>query len=140
MGLQDMMENDMTNIIQPDPKLQQDLVDVLLRFTRYPVALVCGIAGMNLRIGVHPQDQPYQRLRWRSLNQSGKAKSLQFTCVVFGINSPSFHAQYVSQQHHAKKKKKKKNEHTVTPETVLCFTYMDKNMDSVKTFDVAIKL
>ena len=41
MGLQDMMENDMTNIIQPDPKLQQDLVDVLLRFTRYPVALVC---------------------------------------------------------------------------------------------------
>ena len=39
-----------------------------------------------------------------------------------------------------KKKKKKKNEHTVTPETVLCFTYMDKNMDSVKTFDVAIKL
>ena len=108
MGLQDMMENDMTNIIQPDPKLQQDLVDVLLRFTRYPVALVCGIAGMNLRIGVHPQDQPYQRLRWRSLNQSGKAKSLQFTCVVFGINSPSFHAQYVSQQHHEKKKKKKR--------------------------------
>lgn len=52
MGLQDMMENDMTNIIQPDPKSPQDLVDVLLRFTRYPVAFVCGSAGMNLRIGV----------------------------------------------------------------------------------------
>ena len=46
----------LNDVIQPGPKLQQDLVDVLLRFRRYPVALVCDIAEMYLRIGVHPQD------------------------------------------------------------------------------------
>ena len=44
----------LNDVIQPGPKLQQDLVDVLFR--RYPVALVCDIAEMYLRIGVHPQD------------------------------------------------------------------------------------
>ena len=46
----------LNDVIQPGPKLQQDLVDVLLRFRRYPVALVCDIAEIYLRIGVHPQD------------------------------------------------------------------------------------
>ena len=31
----------LNDVIQPGPKLQQDLVDVLLRFRRYPVALLC---------------------------------------------------------------------------------------------------
>ena len=34
----------------------------LLRFRRYPVALVWDIAEMCLRIGVHPEDRPYQRM------------------------------------------------------------------------------
>ena len=46
----------LNDVIQPGPKLQQDLVDILLKFRRYPVALVCDIAEMYLRIGVHPQD------------------------------------------------------------------------------------
>ena len=66
----------LNDVIQPGPKLQQDLVDVLLRFRRYPVALVCDITEMYLRIGVHLQDRPYQRVLWRSLNQSEKPKIL----------------------------------------------------------------
>ena len=71
---------------------------------------------------------------WRSLNLSEKLKLLQFTCVVFRINSSPFHAQYLT-QHHAKK-----IEYPLAAETVLCFTYMDDNMDLVKTCDEAIKL
>ena len=78
------------NVIKPSPKLQHDLVDVLLRFRRYSMALVCDIPGMYVRIGVHPQDRPYQRVLWRSLNQSKKPKTLQFPCVVFGINLSTF--------------------------------------------------
>ena len=126
----------LNDAIQPRPKLQQDLVDVLLRFRRYPVALMCNIAEMYLRIGVHPPDRPYQRVLRRSLNQSEKPKILQFTCVVFRINSSPFYAQYVSQQH----AKKNKNEYPLAAETVLCSTYMDDSMDSVKTCDEAIKL
>ena len=38
------------------PKLQQELFDVLLRFHRYPAALVCDIAEMYLQISLHPTD------------------------------------------------------------------------------------
>ena len=79
-------------------KLQQALVNVLLRFRIYQVALLCDVYS----IGEQPQDRPYKRKLSRSLNQSEKPKILQFTCVVFGINSSPFHAQYVS-QHNAKK-------------------------------------
>ena len=72
----------LNDIIQSGPKLQQDLVDVLLRFRRYPVAIVCNIAEMYLRIRVHPQDRPYQRVLWKSLNKSEKL--LQF-CKDFTI-------------------------------------------------------
>ena len=126
----------LNDVIQPGPKLQQDLVDVLLRFRRYPVALVCDITEMYLRIGVHLQDRPYQRVLWRSLNQSEKPNILQFTCVVFAINSSPCHAQYVS-QHHAKKNN---NEYPLAEETVLCSTYVNDSMNSVKTCDEAINL
>ena len=46
----------LNGLIQSGPKLQQDLVDVLLRFRRYPLAHVCDIAEIYLKIGVHPQD------------------------------------------------------------------------------------
>ena len=38
------------------PKLQRELIDVLLRFQRYPVAIACDIAEMYLRIELFPED------------------------------------------------------------------------------------
>ena len=55
--------------ISPGPKLQKDLNDVLLRFRKHPVALVCGISEMYLRIEVAPKDRPYLRFLWRSLEK-----------------------------------------------------------------------
>ena len=40
------------------PKLQRDLFDVLLRFRRFLVALVCDIAEMYLRMGIAAEDKP----------------------------------------------------------------------------------
>ena len=56
----------LNDIIHPRPKLKQDLINVLLIFQRYPIALVCNIAKMSLRIC--SIDQPYQRIL-RSLKQ-----------------------------------------------------------------------
>ena len=44
------------------PKLQNDLFNVLLRFRRYPVALICDIAEMYLRVKLHPKDRSYHCL------------------------------------------------------------------------------
>ena len=73
---------------------------------------------------------------WRSLNQSAKPKILQFTSVVFVINSSPFYAQYVSQHY----LKNNKNGYPLSAETLLCSTYMNDSMESVKTCDEAIKL
>ena len=49
----------MTDITYIGAKLQRDLVEVLLRFRRFPVALVCDVAQMYLYIGIALKDQPY---------------------------------------------------------------------------------
>ena len=52
----------LNDIIHPGPKLQQDLVNVLLRFRRCPIALVCDMVEIHLRTGICSIDQPYQRI------------------------------------------------------------------------------
>ena len=43
-------------IIYQGPKLQQDLVNMLLQFTSHPVVLICDKAEIYLRIGIHSDD------------------------------------------------------------------------------------
>ena len=73
--------------ILPGPKLQNDLVNILLRFRRNPIALVADISQMYLRIQIAPPDRRYFRFLWRDLdikrtrkfmssNESSLAKSL----------------------------------------------------------------
>ena len=40
----------LNDVICQGPKLQNDLLNVLLRFRRHPIALVCDIAEMYLRV------------------------------------------------------------------------------------------
>ena len=89
----------LNDVIHQGPKLQQDIVKVLLRFRRHSVALVCDIAEMYLRVGIHPDDQKYQRLLWRNLDPTSKPDILQFNRMVFGINSSTFGAQFISREH-----------------------------------------
>lgn len=60
----------LNDVIHPGLKLKQDLINVLLRFRRYPIALVCDISEMYLRIAIRAIDQPYHRIQWRSLKQN----------------------------------------------------------------------
>ncbi|XP_068719623.1 uncharacterized protein [Montipora capricornis] len=94
----------LNDVIYQGPKLQKDLKDVLLRFRRHPVGLVCDIAEMYLRIEVTPKDRSCQRFLWRSLDQQTKPEEYEFNRVVFGINSSPFQAQFVSQTHAEKHK------------------------------------
>ena len=94
----------LNDAINQGPKLQRDLFDVLLRFRRFPVAIVCDIAEMYLRISISPKDQPYHRFLWRGIDQDRRPDVYEFDRVVFGMNSSPFLAQFVL-QHHAKKNK-----------------------------------
>ncbi|XP_052281199.1 uncharacterized protein LOC127878708 [Dreissena polymorpha] len=80
------------------PKLHRDLFDVLLRFKKHPVAVVCDIAEMYLRIGIDHANKPYHRFLWRGMNHNRCPDIYDFDRVVFGENSSPLQAQYVLQQ------------------------------------------
>ena len=117
----------LNDVINQGPKLQRDLLDVLLRFRRFPVAIVCDIAEMYLRIGISPKDQPYHRFLWRGIEQDRRPDVYEFDRVVFGMNSSQFLAQFVL-QHHAKKYK---SVFPLAAETIDKSTSMDDSMDSM---------
>ncbi len=123
----------LNDTIHQGPKLQRELFDVLLRFRRYPVALVCDIAEMYLRIGIPPKDRLYHRFLWRGMNADSQPDVYEFNRVVFGVNSSPFQAQFVSQLH----AKKYMNEFPMATETVLKSTYMDDSMDLWSTKNMA---
>ena len=117
----------LNDIIHQGPKLQKDLFDVLLRFRRLPVAVVCDVAEMYLRIGIAPEDKPFHRFLWRGIDQNRQPDIYEFDRVVFGVNSSPFLAQFVL-QHHAQKFMDK---FPMAAATILKSTYMDDSMDSV---------
>ena len=117
----------LNDVIYQGPKLQEDLFDVLLRLRRLPVAVVCDIAEMYLRIGITPEDKRFHCFLWRGIDQARQPEVYEFDRVVFGVNSSPFQAQIVL-QHHAKKFQ---DAFQMAAKTILKSTYMDDSMDSV---------
>ena len=122
--------------IHQGPKLQNELFNVLLRFRKYPIGLICDIAEMYLRIGLAKDDRPFHRFLWRELETSRPPDQYEFNRVVFGVNSSPFQAQYVVQQH----AKALRDLYPLAAETILKSTYMDDSMDSVMTEEKGIEL
>ncbi|CAC5357994.1 unnamed protein product [Mytilus coruscus] len=63
----------LNNIIHKAPKLQRDLFDVLLRFRKYPVALVC--AEMYLMIKIPPKDRSFPMALLKDRIKKSREKS-----------------------------------------------------------------
>jgi len=126
----------LNDVIHKGPKLQRELFDVLLRFRRFPFALVGDIAEMYLRIGINPDSRPFHRFLWRDLDTSKTPQVYQFNSLVFGVNSCPFQAQFVS-RHHAELNRE---QYPQAAETVLESTYMDDSMDSAPTEEGCIEL
>ena len=125
----------LNDTIHQGPKLQQDLSNVLLRFRKYPVAVVCDISEMYLQIQLEKSDRPYHRFLWRK-NPCTQPDIYEFSRVVFGVNCSPFLAQLVTQTH----AKRLVNEHPEAADTVLESTYMDDSLDSAPTEEAAVAL
>jgi len=68
----------LNDIVFQGPKLQCELFDVLVRFRRYPVAVMCDISEMYLRIELSPEDRSHHRFLWRDMNVDQKPKVYEF--------------------------------------------------------------
>ena len=65
----------LNNFLYQGPKLQGDLVSMLLRFRRYPIAIAGNISEMYLQVKIKEEDRSMFRFLWRYLNE----KSLQLS-------------------------------------------------------------
>ncbi|XP_064625962.1 uncharacterized protein LOC135486792 [Lineus longissimus] len=77
----------LNDCLETGPSLMPDLVAILLKFTRWQVALTADVCKAFLQIGVRPEDQNVHRFLW---NCNGKVRTMKFLRVTFGNRSSPF--------------------------------------------------
>ena len=117
----------------PGPKLQADMLSILVRFRKELVALVGDVSQMYHQLALTSEDQPLHRFLWRNMDQSKSPEVYEFLRYVFGGCYCPFCAQYVWQKH----AEDHKTEYPLAAEAVKNSCYMDDVMPSVETVETA---
>ncbi|XP_071052628.1 uncharacterized protein [Onthophagus taurus] len=71
------------------PKLQQDIVKILLKFRCFPFAFTCDIKQMYRQILISPKDRDFQRILWR-FSPDESIKEYVLNTVTYGVSSAPF--------------------------------------------------
>ncbi|XP_066961192.1 uncharacterized protein [Macrobrachium rosenbergii] len=77
----------LNDCLECGPSLNPDLVEVLIRFRRWKVALTADITKAFLQIKVQREDQVVHRFLWQN---KGIVHVMRFVCVPFGNKSSPF--------------------------------------------------
>ncbi|XP_062708809.1 uncharacterized protein LOC115266910 [Aedes albopictus] len=79
------------------PVVQDDLLTLVIRFRKFPVAVVADIAKMYRQVLIHPEDAPLQRIVWGS-NPSQPPATFELQTVTYGLAPSSYLATRTLQQ------------------------------------------
>ncbi|KAG5881224.1 hypothetical protein JTB14_035483 [Gonioctena quinquepunctata] len=79
----------LNRIMYIGPKLQNDLVETLLRWRKYRIAFTADIEKMERHITMYLEDQPYQRILWRC-KPTQPLQEYQLTTLTYGTTSAPF--------------------------------------------------
>ncbi|XP_055522691.1 uncharacterized protein LOC129716872 [Wyeomyia smithii] len=71
------------------PVVQQDLLSLIMRFRTHAVALVADVEKMYRQVMVHSNDQPLQRILWRS-NPNEPIATYELQTVTYGTASAPY--------------------------------------------------
>lgn len=126
----------LNDAIRAGPKLQQDLLNVLLRFRRSPVALSGDISEMFLQVGLLKDDRIYHRFLWHNLDSSREPYVYEFQRLMLGNTASPFIAQFVLQKH----SKDNAEDYREAAGTVSDSMYVDDVLDSRETSKDVIEL
>ncbi|CAG2211556.1 unnamed protein product [Mytilus edulis] len=95
LGLQGQVQKVTVNVLNDNI----ETFETMPQSRKYPVALVCDIAEMYLRIKIAPDDRTVsQDFFYGAMKTEQYHKSMN-SIVLFGVNSSSFQAQFVSRKH-----------------------------------------
>ena len=81
------------------PKLQQDVLKILLRFRCKPVALVADIKEMFSQVVLAEKDRKYHRLLWRDPDITKPVDVYEAVRLTFGDRASPYLAQFVVRSH-----------------------------------------
>ena len=123
----------LNDAIHSGPKLQRELVDVLTRFRREPVALSSNISQMFLQVGLAEKDRPFHRFLWRGLDQTKEPKVYEFTRLPFRNTASPLGAQHALHTH----AESNKEFYPEAADTVDNAMYVDDVLDSCETIPEA---
>ena len=126
----------LNDAIRPGPKMQREVVDVLTRFRRAPVALTADISEMFLQVGLQERDRPYHRFLWRDFDCSKEPDVYEFQRLLFGNTASPFCSQYVLHSH----AKAQETKYPDAAESVDNSMYVDDLLDSTETVNDAQRL
>lgn len=77
----------LNELLHSGPKLQTDIVDVLLWLRQFRYTYSCDVEKMYRQIQVHPNDQKFQRILW--IEDNG-VRRYQLTTVTYGLACAPF--------------------------------------------------
>ncbi|XP_055619147.1 uncharacterized protein LOC129764254 [Toxorhynchites rutilus septentrionalis] len=119
--------------LQVGPTVQDDLLTLIIRFRKYPIALVADIEKMYRQVLLDPRDTPLQRICWR-FNSNEKIATYELQTVTYGLAPSSFLATRTLRQlvHD-----EGQNYPLAAPALSKCF-YMDDYLGGAQTIDEAI--
>ena len=117
----------------PGPKLQSDIVDVLVKLRKETVALAGDVSQMYHQILLRQEDRALHRFLYRNLDSGDTPKVYEFKRFIFGGCYCPFCVQF-AWQHHARLHKET---YPLGANAVLEHCYMDDLMPSAPTVDDA---
>ncbi|CAB0014772.1 unnamed protein product [Nesidiocoris tenuis] len=79
----------LNQVLCKGPKLQAELLDILLRFRMYQIVLVTDIRQMYRNIRMSIQSQPFQKILWRSSPEE-PVRDYQLTTVTYRVSASPF--------------------------------------------------
>ncbi|CAK9827469.1 hypothetical protein ANTRET_LOCUS5158 [Anthophora retusa] len=78
----------LNDTLHTGPKIQDDLLYILLRFRTHQYVITGDIEKMYRQFLVRPQDCKYQRILWR--DHSGKIQTYELNTVTFGLSAAPY--------------------------------------------------
>ena len=87
----------LNDILLVGPTIHPPLLDVLLLFRSYPIALTADISKMYRAVELPKDDRDFHRFVWRS-SSSTPLKDYRMTRVTFGVSASSFAANMAVKQ------------------------------------------
>ncbi|XP_062534704.1 uncharacterized protein LOC134203884 [Armigeres subalbatus] len=79
----------LNDTLKVGPVVQDELLTLIIRFRKYPVALVADIEKIYRQVLVDPRDTPLQRIFWR-FQPDGPIETCELLTVTYGLASSSF--------------------------------------------------